>query len=325
MSPARLAITPGEPAGIGPDLLIKVAQQSWPAQLIGVCSATLIRERARLLDQHIELRKFDPSQPSASHEPGVLYLLDVPLPEPVVAGELNPANAPYVLRCLELATDKCMSGTFSSLVTGPVHKSVINEAGISFSGHTEFLADRSGTSKVVMMLATDQLRVALVTTHLPLREVANAVTEAEVTATLNILHRELIDKFGFNNPRILVCGLNPHAGENGHLGSEEKEIIEPVLEQARESGMLLEGPLPADSLFTPPILKTADAVLAMYHDQGLGPFKALSFGEAVNVTLGLPFVRTSVDHGTALTLAGSGEANESSLVAAIEMAAKLST
>lgn len=323
MSPARLAVTPGEPAGIGPDLLIAAAQKPWSVQLVGICSADLLRERARQLGQHIEIRKFDPTSEATPTEPGILSLVDVPLVEQVTAGQLNRANADYVLQCLEEATAGCLKGKFSGLVTGPVQKSIINEAGISFSGHTEFLAERSGITKVVMMLATDQLRVALVTTHLPLHAVPAAVTEKEVSSSLAILHRELIEKFGLATPRILVCGLNPHAGESGHLGQEEIEVIQPVLENARRQGMHVEGPLPADSLFTPAILKTGDAVLAMYHDQGLGPFKALSFGESVNVTLGLPFVRTSVDHGTALNLAGTGKASASSLIAAIEMASQL--
>lgn len=321
--PVRLAVTPGEPAGIGPDLLIEAAQQAWPVQLIGICSADLIRERARQLGQQIEIRKFDPTTEPQPAEAGVLPLVDIPLTEPATAGQLNLANADYVLQCLEEATAGCLRGKFSGLVTGPIQKSIINEAGIQFSGHTEFLAERSGISKVVMMLATSDLRVALVTTHLPLSEVPQAITQQEVTLSLNILHRELVDKFGLANPKILVCGLNPHAGENGHLGSEEVDIIRPVLETARQQGMQVEGPLPADSLFTPAILKTGDAVLAMYHDQGLGPFKALSFGESVNVTLGLPFVRTSVDHGTALDLAGTGKASASSMRAAIEMAQQL--
>jgi 4-hydroxythreonine-4-phosphate dehydrogenase len=325
MMPARLAVTPGEPAGIGPDLLIEAAQEPWPVQLVGVCSANLIRERARQLGKHIEIRKFDPATEPHPAEAGVLYLVDIPLAEEATAGRLSKANAGYVLQCLEEATSGCLTGTFSGLVTGPVQKSIINEAGIRFSGHTEFLAERSGTSKVVMMLATSRLRVALVTTHLPLHEVPKAITQEEVTLSLTILHRELIEKFGLANPRILVCGLNPHAGEGGHLGNEEIDIIQPALESARQQGMQIHGPLPADSLFTPAVLKTGDAVLAMYHDQGLGPFKALSFGESVNVTLGLPFVRTSVDHGTALDLAGTGRASVSSLKAAIEMAKQLCT
>jgi len=323
--PARLAVTPGEPAGIGPDLLIEAVQESWPVQLVGVCNANLIRERARRLGKHIEIRKFDPLVDPQPAEAGVLYLVDIPLAEQATAGQLSKANAAYVLQCLEEATSGCLTGKFSGLVTGPVQKSIINEAGIRFSGHTEFLAERSGISKVVMMLATSRLRVALVTTHLPLQAVPKAITQEEVSLSLTILHQELVEKFGLANPRILVCGLNPHAGEGGHLGNEEIDVIQPALESARQQGVQIHGPLPADSLFTPAVLKTGDAVLAMYHDQGLGPFKALSFGESVNVTLGLPFVRTSVDHGTALDLAGTGRANASSLKAAIEMANQLCT
>jgi 4-hydroxythreonine-4-phosphate dehydrogenase len=284
-----------------------------------------MRERARMLDRHIQICQFDPREPARAHEPGILQLVDIPLAQPVTAGRLNVANAPYVMESLQRATDGCLYGTFAGLVTAPVQKSVINQAGIAFSGHTEFLAERCGIGKVVMMLAGKGLRVALVTTHLPLRDVASAITVEEVSTTLKILHAELRQKFGIADPRILVCGLNPHAGENGYLGREELDIIEPVLHELRQQGMQLEGPLAADSLFTPAHLQTADAVLAMYHDQGLAPFKALSFGEAVNITLGLPFVRTSVDHGTALSLAGTGKAGAASLHAAIELAAQLCT
>ncbi len=323
MTPVRLAVTPGEPAGIGPDLLIAAATRPWPVELVAVASATLLRERARQLGQRIQLRKFDANAAATAHQPGVLTILDLPLASAATPGQLNPANGPYVLNTLEAATQGCLSGQFAGLVTGPVQKSLINEAGIPFRGHTEFLAERAGVDKVVMMLASERLRVALVTTHLPLRQVADAITPAELDTTLDILQRDLQQRFGIAAPRILVCGLNPHAGENGYLGREELDIIGPALQRARDRGMQLEGPLPADSLFTPANLERADAVLAMYHDQGLAPFKALSFGEAVNVTLGLPFVRTSVDHGTALSLAGTGRAQVGSLHAAIELATRL--
>ena len=241
----------------------------------------------------------------------------------MTAGQLSAANAPYVVQCLERAVEGCLQGDFAGMVTGPVQKSIINEAGISFSGHTEFLAKRSGTGRVVMMLASDSLRVALVTTHLALRDVPDAITRETVKSSLEILHAELQRKFAIAQPRILVCGLNPHAGEMGHLGKEEQTILEPVLEDCRRQGMKIQGPLPADTLFTAAYLDQADAVLAMYHDQGLAPLKALSFGAAVNITLGLPFIRTSVDHGTALPLAGSGKAKAGSFRAAIELAAKL--
>jgi 4-hydroxythreonine-4-phosphate dehydrogenase len=323
MTQARLAITPGEPAGIGPDLLIEAIGHHWPLELVALADSSLLRERARLLDRPIEIRKFDPDAPAQPHQPGVIRLVDIPTAEPVVPGQLNAANAGYVMTTLEQAAAGCLRGTFAGLVTAPVQKSVINEAGIAFTGHTEFLAERAGNAKVVMMLASKQLRVALVTTHLPLRSVADAIHTKEVIEVLQILHTALQQQFGIANPTILVCGLNPHAGENGYLGREELDIIEPALAHCRQHGMQIEGPLPADSLFTPEILKRGDAVLAMYHDQGLGPFKALSFGEAVNVTLGLPFVRTSVDHGTALALAGTGKASPSSLHAAINLATQL--
>lgn len=251
---------------------------------------------------------------------GSLYVLDVPLSAPVTAGELNPANARFVLDTLTLAGQGCQRGQFAGMITAPVHKGVINEGGTPFSGHTEFLADLTGTDQVVMMLATRGLRVALVTTHLPLREVADAITDERLTRITRILHTDLREKFGIAAPRILVCGLNPHAGEGGHLGHEEIDVIEPVLNRLRAEGLDLIGPLPADTLFTPKHLEHCDAVLAMYHDQGLPVLKYKGFGAAVNVTLGLPIIRTSVDHGTALDLAGSGKVDTGSLQVALETA-----
>ncbi|MDX5445299.1 MAG: 4-hydroxythreonine-4-phosphate dehydrogenase PdxA, partial [Zoogloeaceae bacterium] len=253
-------------------------------------------------------------------QPGVLDVLHVPLAAACQAGTVDPANAPHVLALLDRAVDGCVSGEFAAVVTAPVHKAVINEAGITFSGHTEYLAERTATPRVVMMLVGGGLRVALVTTHLPLSAVPAAITPVVLEDTVRILHRDLVTRFGIGNPRILVAGLNPHAGEGGHMGREEVEVIEPVLARLRAEGMQLVGPLPADTLFVPHALEGADAVLAMYHDQGLPVLKHASFGGGVNVTLGLPIVRTSVDHGTALDLAATGRADPGSLFAAMQLA-----
>jgi 4-hydroxythreonine-4-phosphate dehydrogenase len=266
------------------------------------------------------LRAFDPAQAPAADELEVLHL---PLAAPVVAGRLDPANSAYVLALLRRAVDGCTGGSFAAMVTAPVHKGVINDAGVPFTGHTEYLAALTSTPRVVMMLAGGGLRVALATTHLALADVAGAITRESLEATLRILHRALRQRFGIAEPRILVAGLNPHGGEGGHLGREEIEVISPVLDQLRQSGMRLDGPFPADTLFTPQVLARGDCVLAMYHDQGLPVLKYASFGKGVNVTLGLPIVRTSVDHGTALELAGSGRADPGSLMAAIEMAVEM--
>ena len=317
----RFALTPGEPAGIGPDLCLLLARQRQAHVLICVASHALMQARAAELGLEIELiavaAEAWPTQPAPA---GSLYVWDTPLGEPVVAGQLSKANAAYVLQTLTRAAEGCVDGSFDGLITAPVHKGIINEAGMAFSGHTEFLADLTGTPQVVMMLATRGLRVALVTTHLPLKDVASAITAERLQRVTRILHADLRDKFGIARPRILVCGLNPHAGEGGHLGREEIEIIEPALEQLRAEGMELVGPLPADTLFTPKHLEHCDAVLAMYHDQGLPVLKYKGFGAAVNVTLGLPIIRTSVDHGTALDLAGTGRIDCGSLQVALETA-----
>ncbi|GAC1628237.1 MAG: 4-hydroxythreonine-4-phosphate dehydrogenase PdxA [Nevskia sp.] len=312
----RLLITPGEPAGIGPDLVVGIAQAAHAASLVAVCDPALLEQRARLLG--LPLKLIDVSD--APHRPGSLQILPVRLAHAVGAGQLDPRNAAYVLETLRTAADACLAGTAAALVTAPVHKGVINDGGIAFTGHTEFLAERCGIPVPVMLLQAGRLRVALATTHLPLRAVPDAITRPALTAVLRILHADLRAKFGIANPRILVCGLNPHAGEGGHLGREEIEVIVPVLDQLRAEGMALTGPLPADTLFTPRQLEGADAVLAMYHDQGLPVLKHAGFGEAVNVTLGLPILRTSVDHGTALELAGSGRAEPGSLEAALRLA-----
>jgi 4-hydroxythreonine-4-phosphate dehydrogenase len=319
----RIAITSGEPAGIGPDILLKAAMREQHAQLVALADIQLLKDRADLLGLDIELKHWTGNTPLVQHTPGSLWVSEVPLKSACTPGKLNSANAEYVLELLNQATAGVQDGTFAAMVTAPVQKSVINDSGVAFSGHTEYLQEKAGVDKVVMMLASPKLRVALVTTHLPLRDVADAINEDEIEQSLRILHSDLVSKFGIASPRILVAGLNPHAGEGGHLGTEEIEIIEPVLKQLRAEGMNLVGPLPADTLFTPKYLESADAVLAMYHDQGLPVLKAQGFGESINVTLGLPFIRTSVDHGTALDLAGSGAANEESLLAAINIACQM--
>ena len=321
MKTQRFALTPGEPAGIGPDLCLLLASQRQPHPLIAITSRDLLHERAAQLGVAVSLLPVSPDNwPDQPAPAGSLYVWDTPLNAPVTAGTLDKANAPFVLQTLTRAALGCVAGDFAGMITAPVHKGVINEGGIAFSGHTEFLADLTGTEQVVMMLATRGLRVALVTTHLPLRQVADAITPERITRVTRILHADLQHKFGIAQPRILVCGLNPHAGEGGHLGFEEIDIIEPTLERLRSEGMDLRGPLPADTLFTPKYLEHCDAVLAMYHDQGLPVLKYKGFGAAVNVTLGLPIIRTSVDHGTALDLAGSGKIDTGSLHVALETA-----
>lgn len=315
-----IAITPGEPAGIGPDLVIELAQRAHDAAiLVAIGSAELLRQRATALGREIELLPYS-AQINTPAEAGQLYVCNIDTAATAVPGELNPANADYVLATLSRACDGCLSGEFAALVTGPVHKGVINEAGVSFSGHTEFLAERTSSEQVVMMLATEGLRVALATTHLPLREVADAIDAPLLERVITTLVHDLQSKFGIAEPRILVCGLNPHAGEDGHLGSEDETVVKPVLSKLREQGMNLVGPLPADTLFVPGNLKQADAVLAMYHDQGLPVLKHLGFGRAVNITLGMPIIRSSVDHGTALELAATGRAHTGSLDAALSAA-----
>ena len=282
-----------------------------------IADKSLLQQRAAQLGIEVPLHDYSPATPLAA---GKLNVLHVPLARPVQAGKLDSVNAQYVLETLRRALQGCQSGEFSGMVTAPVHKGIINDAGIPFTGHTEFLAELTNTAQVVMMLATRGLRVALVTTHLPLREIADAITVERLERVTRILHADLQQKFGIAQPRILVCGLNPHAGEGGHLGHEEIDIIEPTLERLRQEGMDLRGPLPADTLFTPKYLEHCDAVLAMYHDQGLPVLKYKGFGAAVNVTLGLPIIRTSVDHGTALDLAGSGKIDTGSLHVALETA-----
>lgn len=320
--PIRIAFTPGEPAGIGPDLCVQLAQKSLSTSLVVIADPNLLTSRAQQLGLKLEIKQFNPSSPITPLKPGQLCVLPTYTTNTPKAGQLDPANAAYVLECLRQATQGCSDGTFHALVTGPVHKGVINDAGIPFTGHTEFLAELTN-SYPVMMLATEGLRVALATTHLPLSEVSKAITPQLLERVIRILHADLKKRFGIEHPNILVCGLNPHAGEGGHLGLEEIEIISPQLEQLRQEGMHLAGPLPADTLFTPHYLEQADAVLAMYHDQGLPVLKHKGFGQALNITLGLPIIRTSVDHGTALDLAGTGKANPGSLEVALNTAAEM--
>ena len=312
----RLILTPGEPAGIGPDLAVVIAQSPLAAQLAVVADPEMLAARAALLG--LPLRLLPAS--AAAHVPGSLQVHPVETSAPVNPGHLDPANAGYLLHTLRVAARACLNGDADAMVTAPVHKGVINDAGVPFSGHTEFLAELCGSPLPVMLLAAPKLRVALATTHLPLSAVPAAITAEGLSAVLRILSADLQSKFGIARPRILVCGLNPHAGEGGHLGREEIEVITPTLQRLRDEGLDLIGPLPADTLFTPRGLAGADAVLAMYHDQGLPVLKSSGFGEAVNITLGLPIIRTSVDHGTALELAGTGRADTGSLKAAIDAA-----
>ncbi len=329
----RLVFTPGEPAGIGPELCVRLVQQNLPVQIVAVADPQWLSETARHMGLPLQITSFDPQAPVRPQCAGVLSVLPVPLAAPVTPGQLCTANGAHVLAALDAAVDGCLKGCFDALVTGPVHKGVINdhlhsvdsEAGRVFYGHTEYLAERSGGDLPVMMLASEGLRVALVTTHLPLAEVPAAITRERLRETLDILHADLQKDFAIAQPRILVCGLNPHAGENGHLGSEEIDVIIPVLEERRRRGWQLLGPLPADTLFTPDNLMRADAVLAMYHDQGLPVLKHQGFGRAVNITLGLPLIRTSVDHGTALELAGTGRARIDSLDLAVALATEMAT
>ncbi|WP_434775636.1 4-hydroxythreonine-4-phosphate dehydrogenase PdxA [Pseudomonas oryzihabitans] len=317
----RFALTPGEPAGIGPDLCLLLAREAQPHPLIAIASRALLTARAVELGLSIDLLEVTSAAwPETPAPAGALYVWDTPLGAPVVTGQLDTANARYVLQTLTRAGQGCLDGTFAGMITAPVHKGVINDGGVAFSGHTEFLAELTKTPQVVMLLATAGLRVALVTTHLPLREVADAIDRQTLLQVTRILHDDLQRYFGVAQPRILVCGLNPHAGECGHLGREEIEIIEPALDSLRAEGLDLVGPLPADTLFTPKHLDHCDAVLAMYHDQGLPVLKHKGFGAAVNVTLGLPIIRTSVDHGTALDLAGSGRIDTGSLKVALDTA-----
>ncbi len=316
--PVILALTAGEPAGIGPELCLQLAGDNRQAGIVVVASHSLLMARARVLGVNVRLHDWQPGQIPETRA-GHLSVHHVDGCQSEAAGKLDTGNSQYVLDTLTRAAKGCLNGDFDGMVTAPVHKGVINEAGIAFSGHTEFLQDLCGVERVVMMLATEELRVALVTTHLPLKDVPAAITPERLKQVTRILNADLKTFFGIEQPRILVAGLNPHAGEGGHLGREEIEVIEPTLENLRAEGIQLTGPLPADTLFTPHWLDNADAVLAMYHDQGLPVLKFQGFGRAVNITLGLPIVRASVDHGTALDLAGTGRADAGSLYTAIRV------
>jgi 4-hydroxythreonine-4-phosphate dehydrogenase len=319
----RLLVTPGEPAGIGPDLLIQLAQHPQSAELVAVCDPELLAVRAQQLRLPLTLESITLESPRAQQRPGHLRVVPVALKTSAECGRLDARNAAYVVETLTVATQACLDEKADALVTGPVQKSIIADAGIRFSGHTEFLAELCKAPMPVMMLTAGTLRVALATTHLALKDVPAAITRERLIAVLRVLHDDLRRRFGIAQPRILCCGLNPHAGEDGHLGREEIETITPTLDLLRKQGLHVIGPLPADTLFTPKILEGADAALAMYHDQGLPVLKYAGFGSAVNITLGLPIIRTSVDHGTALELAGTGRADAGSFQTALNTAIAL--
>jgi len=320
----RIIITTGEPAGIGPDITVQIAQENIYADIVVIGDPNLLQGRATALGLPLTLVEFD-ADIEQKHISKSLRIIPLEADSPVIAGQLDQDNADYVLAQLQIACIGCLDKKFDAMVTAPIHKSIINDAGIMFTGHTEFLADLCQQSTPVMMLVNKTLKVALVTTHLPLSKVSTAITKENLTQVLQIVNNDLQTKFSINNPRILVCGLNPHAGEGGHLGNEENDIIIPVINTLKNQGLKLTGPQPADTAFTPEMIDGFDVIVAMYHDQGLPVLKSLGFGEAVNITLGLPIVRTSVDHGTALHLAGTGNASYSSLIEAIQYAIDISS
>lgn len=319
----RLCITPGEPAGIGPDIALMAANQPWAAELILIGDLDTFEARAKLLHLPIQFIPFDPTIPARPHTPRQIKILSIPQAVPTQIGQMDSRNARYVLGCLDIAVQLCQNKIANGIVTGPVHKGTINAANIAFTGHTEYLAQLTQSSHAVMLFVTPQIRVALATTHLPLSKVPGAITPELLNTTLSILNADLKKKFHIKNPRILICGLNPHAGENGYLGREEIDIIIPTLNTLRKNGFNIIGPVSADTAFTPKQLENVDAVLAMYHDQALPVIKYAGFGTAVNVTLGIPLIRTSVDHGVAIDLAGTQQANPSSLITAIKLAIEL--
>ena len=319
----RILITPGEPAGIGPDVTVQIAQEAWPAELIAIADPLLLQERAKQIGLPLECIPWHPEQKATLHQKKTLKVLPVSLDASVAPGKLNKTNAAYVIHTLENAASLCEKKAAHAIVTGPVHKGILNDAGIAFTGHTEFFAHHAGVKHTVMLFVIDDLKIALATTHLPLSDVPKAITKEKLRLVLSILNRELTQLFRIASPRIAVCGLNPHAGENGHLGREEIDVIEPLLVELRKENYAVTGPLPADTIFTPKQLAVSDAILAMYHDQALPVVKYIGFDHAVNVTLGLPFIRTSVDHGTALDIAGTNNANPGSMLAAINLALKL--
>lgn len=320
----RIVITPGEPAGIGPDVLINTAQQAFAAELIAIADPHLLQERAAQLKLPLTLQTSDLSLPPEPHRPGILKIIPVALAVKAIPGQLHHDNAQYVIETLDQATRLCLEKKVSALVTGPVHKAHINQSGIPFIGHTEFLAERCQRKKAVMLFVVDNIKTALLTIHIPLASVPTHITQENVIETLRIIDQDLKDKFAIPSPTIQVCGLNPHAGENGYLGREEIDIIAPAIERLRQENRHIIGPLPADTIFTKESLSSSDAILAMYHDQALPVIKYMGFERAINVTLGLPILRTSVDHGTALSLAGTGKAHPGSLRAAIDLAIDLS-
>lgn len=323
---SRLAITAGEPAGIGPDLILQLAvTDQWVSadtQFIVIADRSMLEQRSHALGLSLEFVDYEKDLKSPNKKNHII-VYNCDCDDQVSAGKLNANNAQYVLNTLSIAAKGCLSGEFDAMVTAPLHKGIINDADIPFTGHTEFLADLTNAELPVMMLAAGDFRVALATTHLPLSEVSHAITKSSLEKVIRILNHDLIHKFGIENPHILVCGLNPHAGEGGHLGMEEINTIEPVVNKLKNEGINLTGPLPADTLFTAKYLDNADAVLSMFHDQGLPVLKYAGFGKAINVTLGLPIIRTSVDHGTALDLAGTGKASTGSFIAAIDAAKSL--
>lgn len=323
-SALRMVVTPGEPAGVGPDLTLHLSQQSWPVELIVVADQNLLADRAKQLGVSVMLKTYDAMAEPRPSPAGELIVEPVAMSKPARAGLLDPANAPYVIATLTRACSGCQADEFAAMITGPVHKSVINQGGIEFTGHTEWLAQQTGTAQPVMLLVADEMRVALATTHIPLAEVPARIQPELIESVCQTLHHGLERQFAIDNPRIAVLGLNPHAGEGGHLGLEDAELIAPALERLRENGMDIVGPIAADTAFVPERLQGFAAVLAMYHDQGLPVLKYAGFGRSVNVTLGLPIIRTSVDHGTALDRAGTGEADAGSLVAAIHLAISMS-
>ena len=318
----RIAITPGDLAGVGPDLCLRLAQQASAAELVVYSDQTALVARAKHLKLPIQWHPFDPKQPSQAHQPGTLKYVHIPAEGPTHIGQPNPQHAPFLINTLKTAVADCQSGVCHALVTGPVSKGVINDGGIPFTGHTEYIGDLTNADPV-MMLATPKLRVALVTTHMPLSEVPKAITSERLTRIIRTLNHDLIHKFGCTNPTILVCGLNPHAGENGHLGREDIDTINPTIKALYQEGIHVEGAFPADTLFLPKEIERSDAILAMYHDQGLPVLKYAGFYEAINITLGLPIIRTSVDHGTAFPLAGTFDANIGSLQAALNTAIEM--
>ena len=319
----RIVITSGEPAGIGPDSCVALAQSDWDADVVVAGDAKLLAAAANALSLPLRIERYDPSRTSAPHRAGILKVMHIPTAEAVIAGQPDPRNAAYVIDMLDRACDGCMNGEFAAMVTAPVQKSTLMEAGYAFTGHTEYLAARTRAALPVMLLISGRLRVALVTTHLALADVPRAITRERLRTTIRVVNMDLERHFSLAPPRIAVLGLNPHAGEAGHLGREELDVIAPVIGELRAEGLDIQGPVPADTAFTPRFLQTADVIVAMYHDQGLPVVKHDGFGRAVNVTLGLPILRTSVDHGTALSLARSGKADAGSLRAALELAMEL--